>query len=166
MKHLENRLERCFSHQSLLYWGGKYKCAIKDLLFMEVQAHFYRKKIFVRTGVLRGKKIYSGVTASQRPASTCCKEDKSSFGGYQCKPKPLIKTFISAVVTNTYSDSPLSIPLGLPGASPAPNLTRSADSQNNLNATEALPQEKDSLKYSKRDQIPVCIQSLYWETGH
>lgn len=88
-----------------------------DLVFMEVQAHFYKEESLLRTGVLRGKKIYSGVTASQG-------QRKSSLDSYRSKTKPLIKSFISVRELQTDIFTPLSIPPGFPDPpSPAPNLT-------------------------------------------
>lgn len=117
-------MERCCSHQSLLYWGGKYKCAIKDLVFMEVQAHFYRKKRFLRTGVLRDKKFTAELLQVSVQRQYVAKEDKRSFDDYRCKPKPLIKSFISAIESQTQIHTlPSTFLSALLIPSPAPNLT-------------------------------------------
>lgn len=124
MKHLQCSMERCCSHQSLLYWGGKYKCAINDLVFMEVQAHFYRKKRFLRTGVLRGKKFTAELLQVSVQRQHVAKEDKRSFDDYRCKSKPLIKSFISVIESQTQIHT---LPSAFLSAflipSPAPNLT-------------------------------------------
>lgn len=98
MKH---SMERCGSHQSQIYWGGKYKCAIKGMVFMEVQAHFYRKKRVLRTDVLRGKKFTAELLQVRAQRHHVAMENRRSFDGYQSKPTALTKSYIPATGSQT-----------------------------------------------------------------
>lgn len=104
MKHLQYQMGRCCSQQSQPSWGGKYKCAIKDVVFKEVQAHFYRKKQFLRTGVLHGKKFTAELL--QVSVQHVAKKDKRSFDGYQCKPKALMKSHKHRFIHSPQHSSP------------------------------------------------------------
>lgn len=106
---------------------------------MEVPAHFYRKKHFLGTGELPGKRFTAELL--QVSVQHVAKEDKRSFDSYQCKPKALIKSFISDTESQTQIHTlPSTFLSAFLIPSPGPNLTLRADSQKNLNTTEALPQ--------------------------